>query len=321
MIDNYAHWRTEEEKMVDNIDFSAPLYDLMPPEVINECQEKVVDQVSWAAQPTFCGGGEAIFRDATPLAVAFAWLEPYRAHTNIAIIRFTDGTMLRIRRGKLLEMKKDENIFPHEPCMPPVRARHPIVVGGSLKPEAMMRPFPGTGWLHAGKILIGPPLGSNMPDSSAKAALLAAYGVTKVQMLSCGNKDGGGSCFEGMEEVIATLNKKTKPRGWAIDYFWSFARKEKGDEKHAMAGRLLDAIFAARSDFGLLYLCTDSATMEYIAWLWHRYYRFLSRFITPEDLVENPERPNSITLWEAMKIPPLGYPAGNIKKENSDKRL
>jgi len=44
MIDNYKYWRTEEKE--DNIDFSAPLYDLLPPDVIQACRGKVVDQVS-----------------------------------------------------------------------------------------------------------------------------------------------------------------------------------------------------------------------------------------------------------------------------------
>jgi len=303
MIDNYAHWRVEEKE--DNIDFSAPLYDLMPAEVIHDCRGKIVDQVSWAAKPTFCGGGEAIFRDATPLAMAFAWLEPYRAFTNIAIIRFTDGTMLRIRRGRLLETTKDESIFRSESGLPPVKARHPIE-GGGLASEAMMRPFPGTRWLHAGKILLGPSFGGSLPDSKEKAAALMAYGVTRVLMLSCG-QEGSENAFEGVEEAIAALCNQTKARGWKIDSIWSLIRRKKGDESHAAAGGILDAIFAARPDFGLLYVCTDSAAMAYIAWLWKHQYRVLSGFITPEDVDENPATPKSLTLWEAIKVPPLGW--------------
>lgn len=304
MIDNYAHWRNEHKE--DNIDFSAPLYDLMPPDVLHDCRGKVVDQVSWAAQPTFCGGGAAVYRDATPLPLAFAWLEPYRAYTNIAIIRFTDGTMLRMRRGKLLEVKKDEDIFPHEPSIPPVRTRHPIVVGGGMPTDLMMRPFPGTRWLVGGKILMGPLLGAKLPDCKDKAATLMAYGITMVMMLSSGQK-GSESDFEGVEETIASLSEKTKTRGWTIDSIWSLY-KRKEDENHDAAGRLIDAIFAERPDYGVLYLCTDRVPMEYIAWVWRRYYQFLSRFITPEDLVENPKSPSSLTLWEAMRVAPIGYP-------------
>jgi len=246
-----------------------------------------------------------VFRDATPLALAFAWLEPYRALTNIATIRFTDGTMLRIRRGKFLEMKKDEDIFPHEPCIPQVRAHAPIMIRGGISTEIMMRPFPNTWWLVGGSMLMGPPIGIQQPNAQAKANTLMAYGVTKVVMLQFSQEEG--KTFEGMEETIISLGEKTKARGWKISISWNIINSGK-EETNAHAGRILDAILAARPDYGILYVCVDSPTMEYITWLWRRYYKFLAGFIRPEDLTENPRIPSSLTLWETMKVPPLGYP-------------
>jgi hypothetical protein len=293
----------------DDIDFSAPLYDLMPPEVLRDCRNKVVDRVSWAMQPTFGGGGRAIFRDATPLYLAFSWLEPYRTHTNIALVRFTDGTMLRIRRGRLLEVLHDERIFPHDPGLPPLQARRPICEHSSLDVDRMMCPFPGTGWLVPGRILLGPAFGPQVPDAEAKALTLMAYGVTKVLMISTG-KEGIDHCFDGMEDSIARLREKTEALGWALQAPWTCIRRGKDEETHAAAGRLLDTILAHRPECGLLYLCADTLTLDYIAWLWHLYYDSVRITVLVDERPTGPKTRASLSLHEAMRSPPKGYPAG-----------
>lgn len=75
-------------------------------------------------------------------------------------------------------------------------------------------------------------------------------------------------------------------------------------------GRLLDTIFAHRPECGLLYLCADTITLDYIAWLWHLYYDSFRITVLVDERPAGPESPASLTLHEAMRSPPKGYPAG-----------
>jgi hypothetical protein len=177
-----------------------------------------------------------------------------------------------------------------------------------------MRPFPGTRWFVRSKIMLGPGFGAKLPDSESKASTLMAYGIKNVLMLSTGNEQSD-ILFDGIEDAVLRLSEKTRARGWTIDSLWRLIEEGIYDQNHAGAGKILDAIFAAIPDFGLLYVCTDNATSNYIAWIWNRYYRFLCRFIDPDEDLDNPPAQSGITLFEAMKVPPLGYPAVSEKKK------
>jgi hypothetical protein len=295
-----THWE-------EDIDYSAPLYELMPPEALEKCRGKVVDQVSWATKPAF-NGGKAVFRDSTPLALAFSWLEPYRARTNIAIVRFTDGSMLRIRRGRLLEMEKDDSIFRYFPSAPAGKPKHPVCDCHSTPVEYLVRPFPRTRWIQEGKILAGPDLGSDLSDYEEKQKLLVYFGVTRVLSLIPDEADAKAE-ESRLDETLAGMRKLARNLDWDIDYSCAPIRWRDLMDRIDSSGKVLDAVFNARTDYGLLYVCAEESLTDYIELLCGRYYGFPNHNYSCEHEKAAERASANITLLEAMRSPPKGYPA------------
>ena len=280
--------------------FDLPLYETIPGDVRESFEARLIDRARWWPRPSFAEGGRAIFRNATPLALAVAWLEPFRARAGISEVVAVDGHALRFETGRFREAYFDPKVCAHSPSGRSVSPLPPLVKVNENMLDHLSRPLPGSFWLEPCSILAGPHLRGREIDA------LLAFGVASVLVITDGSGQGDQVAAE-TETCIRDAGEKAARQGFRI----AASRAALGTQDHAVAkapegllesqsGALLDAIMAARPAAGTLYIAAEPQARRFLAWLMEKQYGEGNHARLDEEAEEAVLRAEGPTLWEGM---------------------